>query len=290
MCLCRNQPALLTTSPAPKIIFRYRDGHYHLASDLMKKPAPPREELKKFAQEIRQLFDRAQKKPEEADLILTRWNPNYPVPQLWSKMLDLIYAGNETEAMTLFNEAWPDTYPDKQKALKRFNALTPGNIAYYAIQHAKSGRRAYGQSKTDPLHPCTQLNGRASLNQFEDAVKTEEGSDEPLLLTEVFSNEQEDPSTKAARNLDWQTFSASLNDRCQAILHVLAEGGQLKELAKTLKVSTSTINNNKNQLKLKLLEFFGSDILKEISHMPQWRTNLLAHREMLACREERMPA
>lgn len=178
-------------------------------------------------------------------------------------------------------------YDNAEKAGKQ---VTPGNIAYYAIQHAKSGRRAYGQSKTDPLHPCTQLNGRASLNQFEDAVKTEEGSDEPLLLTEVFSNEQEDPSTKAARNLDWQTFSASLNDRCQAILHVLAEGGQLKELAKTLKVSTSTINNNKNQLKLKLLEFFGSDILKEISQMPQWRTNLLAHREMLACREERMPA
>jgi len=178
-------------------------------------------------------------------------------------------------------------YDNAEKAGKQ---VTPGNIAYYAIQHAKSGRRAYGQSKTDPLHPSTQLNGRAKLNQFEDAVKSEEGSDDPLLLTEVFSNEQEDPSTKAARNLDWQTFNASLNDRCQAILNVLAEGGQLKELAKTLKVSTSTLNTSKNQLKLKLLEFFGSDILKEISQMPQWRTNLLAHREMLACREERMPA
>jgi DNA-binding CsgD family transcriptional regulator len=178
-------------------------------------------------------------------------------------------------------------YDNAEKAGKQ---VTPGNIAYYAIQHAKSGRRAYGQSKTEPLHPSTQLNGRARLSNFEDAVKTEEGSEDPMLLTEVFSNEQEDPSTKAARNLDWESFMSSLNDRCQAILNVMAEGGQLKELAKTLKVSTSTLNTSRNQLKAKLLEFFGSDILKEIATMPQWRTNLLAHREMLACREERMPA
>ena len=175
-------------------------------------------------------------------------------------------------------------YDNAEKAGKQ---VTPGNIAYYAIQHAKSGRRAYGQSKTDPLHPSTQLNGRARLSCFEDAVKTEEGSEEPMLLTEVFSNEQEDPSTKAARNLDWESFTAPLNDRFKAILNVLAEGGQLKEVAKKFKVSTSTINTSKNQLKVKLLEFFGSDILKEIATMPQWRTNLLAHREMLACREER---
>lgn len=64
-------------------------------------------------------------------------------------------------------------------------------------------------------------------------------------LTEVFSNEEEDPSTKAARKLDWESFMGSLNDRCQAIPHVLAKGGQLKELAKTLKVSTSTINTGR---------------------------------------------
>ncbi|NBU10674.1 MAG: hypothetical protein EBS84_16910 [Proteobacteria bacterium] len=120
----------MIASPAPRIIFRYRDGHYQLALDLMKKPAPPWEELKMFAQEIRQLFDQAQKKPEEADLILTRWNPNYPVPQLWSKMLDLIYTGNEIEAMMLFNQAWPDTYPGKQKALKRFNALVDSSSPF----------------------------------------------------------------------------------------------------------------------------------------------------------------
>lgn len=115
--------APMIASPAPTIIFRYRDGGYQLAPDLMKKSAPAKEDLKKFAQEIRQLFEQAQKKPEEADMILTRWNQEYPAPQLWSKMLDLIYSGNENEALQLFEEAWPETFPGKQRALKKFNAL-----------------------------------------------------------------------------------------------------------------------------------------------------------------------
>ena len=115
--------ASMIASPAPAIIFRYRDGRYQLAPDLMKQPAPPKEELRKFAQEIRELFDQAKKKPEEADTILTRWNQEYPVPQLWSKMLDLIYSGNENEALQLFEESWPATFPGKQRALKKFNAL-----------------------------------------------------------------------------------------------------------------------------------------------------------------------
>lgn len=42
-------------------------------------------------------------------------------------------------------------YENAEKAGK---IATPCNIDYYAIQHAKSGRRAYDQSKTDPLHPA----------------------------------------------------------------------------------------------------------------------------------------
>lgn len=118
-----NVIAPMIASPAPTIIFRFKDGRYQLASDLMKQPAPAKEELKKFAQEIRQLFEQAQREPGKADEILTRWNPDYPVPQLWSKMLDLIYGGNETEALKLFDEAWLETYPGKEKALRKFNAL-----------------------------------------------------------------------------------------------------------------------------------------------------------------------
>jgi len=42
-------------------------------------------------------------------------------------MLNLIYTGNETEALNLFEESWPETFPGKQRALKKFNALVEGS-------------------------------------------------------------------------------------------------------------------------------------------------------------------
>jgi hypothetical protein len=41
--------------------------------------------------------------------------------------------------------------------------VTPGNIAYYTIQHIKSGRRSTGSSVVDVLGSGTQLNGNTRL-------------------------------------------------------------------------------------------------------------------------------
>ena len=41
-------------------------------------------------------------------------------------------------------------YDNAEKAGKK---VTPGNIVYYTIQHARSGRRSYGTFSVDPLHP-----------------------------------------------------------------------------------------------------------------------------------------
>jgi len=175
-------------------------------------------------------------------------------------------------------------YENAERAGK---TVTPGNITYYAIQHAKSGRRAYGRSITCPLHPATQLHGRAELNSFEEPVGGEEFGEE-LALADVFSNDHEDPATQAARKLDWELFVTTLNDRAKALVEKLVEGGSLSDVARSLSVSASTIQLTKNQLKARLIEFFGVDILAEVLRQPQWRDNLLANREQLACRTERM--
>jgi hypothetical protein len=132
------------------------------------------------------------------------------------------------------------------------------------------------------------LNG--DPDSFEVAVKEDECGGEPMLLADVFTNDNEDPATQAARKLDWELFVATLNDRLRCILEVITEGGCLKEVAVKFKVSTSTINNNKQQLAVALREFFGADILKDILQLPRWRDNLQASREHLACRAERLAA
>ena len=171
----------------------------------------------------------------------------------------------------------------------RGKTVTAGNIAYYTVLHARTGRRSYAAGSPDVLHPKNRMKA-GEPESLDEAVKEDEFGGEPLLLGDVFSSEHEDPAVKAARQLDWEQFRSTLTDRCQAVLQTIAEGGQLKEVAAKFKVSNSTIQNTRHQLAVKIREFFGVDILKEISRLPQWRNNLLAHREMLACRDERQPA
>src|ERR1017187_7834206 len=44
--------------------------------------------------------------------------------------------------------------------------VTASSVAYYAIQHAKSGRRAVGHSSTDVHASNTQLSGRSRLESM----------------------------------------------------------------------------------------------------------------------------
>jgi hypothetical protein len=92
-------------------------------------------------------------------------------------------------------------------ALKMLNSaelkgkkVSAGNIAHYTVLHARSGRRSYAAGSPDVLHPKNRmLNG--DPNSFEVAVKEDECGGEPMLLADVFTNDNEDPATQAARKL-----------------------------------------------------------------------------------------
>ena len=80
--------------------------------------------------------------------------------------------------------------------------VTPGNIAYYTIQHLKSGRRSTGSSTVDVYGSGTQLNGKTRLNSLEEVVASnEEYGGEIFELHDVLSRDEEDPGTKAARRI-----------------------------------------------------------------------------------------
>jgi hypothetical protein len=166
--------------------------------------------------------------------------------------------------------------------------VTPGNIAYYTIQHMKSGRRSTGSTVADVLGSGTQLNGRSRTNSFEEVVSSdEETGGEIFLLHDVLSNDQEDPSTKAARKMDWETFCAGLTDRELETVLAVAEGKSMVDVANKFRVSTSTIQNVKKSLGDKLLALMGNDILVEVRRSPRWKDNLAAADERMACRHER---
>lgn len=165
--------------------------------------------------------------------------------------------------------------------------VTPGNIAYYTIQHSKSGRRSVGNSMADVHGTGTQLSGKVRLTSLDEAVYTDENSGESLTLGDMFGLEAEDPSVTAARNLDWHTFLAAQNKRGRAIIQAMLEGRSFTAVAKEFRVSLSAIQGHKQQLASRLLGFMGTDILHDIARKPQWQMNLEASRERMACKEAR---
>ena len=164
--------------------------------------------------------------------------------------------------------------------------VSPGNIAHFAVKLVKQGRRSYG-SKPDPLHPAAILSGRSRVLSLDEPVKYEEGSDEPLVLGEVLASEAEDPSATGARNLDWQAFTATLDELARTILQCLADERPLLEVAHAVGMSRSGIQLHKNRLTAAVQAFMGPELLRELQRPPQWRINIRAVREKLACRYER---
>jgi hypothetical protein len=88
-------------------------------------------------------------------------------------------------------------------AERRGKKITPGNAAYYAIQHCKSGRRSTGSSCVDVMASGTQLHGHTRLDSLEQVVASnEECGGEIFELHDVLAADQEDPATRACRRLD----------------------------------------------------------------------------------------
>jgi hypothetical protein len=172
----------------------------------------------------------------------------------------------------------------------RDKKVSAGNISYYATKLVRSGRRSTGESKTDVLSPRTQMVARCRVMSLEEPVKYEEGSEEPLALDEVLACEAEDPSATGARNLDWQAFTGMLDELARTILQCLADERPLLEVAHAAGVSRSTIQTHKNRLSVAVRSFMGQELLQQLQRSPQWRLNIRATREKMACRYERRPA
>ena len=107
--------------------------------------------------------------------------------------------------------------------------VTAGNVAYYTLQHLKSGRRTVGNSTVDVLASATQLNGRSTVYSVNEDVPMYGETDETVQVSELMSRDEEDPSTKATRRLDWQDFFASRDRKDRQLIDCLAEGCTARE-------------------------------------------------------------
>jgi DNA-binding CsgD family transcriptional regulator len=170
---------------------------------------------------------------------------------------------------------------------RRVKTISAGNVAFYTIQKLKCGRRSTGSSTVDVYGSSTQINGTTRLTSLDETAGGLDDIGEPLVLHDVLSCDQEDPGTKAARKMDWDSFMAGLSEKDKTIIQFIVEGKPLASLARRRHLNTSTLLYHKNRLALKIQDFMRSDILIQIRRKPNWKNSLDATREKMACREER---
>jgi hypothetical protein len=166
--------------------------------------------------------------------------------------------------------------------------VTAGNIAYYAIQKLRCGRRSIGSTVADVLGVGTQIQGNTRLTSLDEVASGDGHNGEGVFeFHDVISNDHEDPATKACRKTDWDSFMAGLSDRDKAIIHCIVEGEPLASLARKRHLNNSTLMYHKERLAKAIVEYMGCEILIDIQRRPEWKNNINCTRERLACREER---
>lgn len=168
--------------------------------------------------------------------------------------------------------------------------VTPGNIAYYAILHTRSGRRSTSGTRTDVMAPGTQLDGKSCVLSFQEEVGYDEELGEPITLGELLTTEADDPAMTAARNIDWSEFMDTHDHRFEAIIDATATGQTMEPVARRYGCSLSTISTLKRRLSAELQECFGGDILLEVGRRPEWLSSIQVERERVACRSDRRRA
>jgi len=132
-----------------------------------------------------------------------------------------------------------------RRGTRKLRTISAGNVAFYTIQKLKCGRRSTGSSTVDVYGSGTQINGTTRLTSLDEAAPMTGPDDvgEPLVLHDVLSNDQEDPATKAARKMDWDSFMAGLSARDQAIINCLVEGKPLEQLDSAVSQGTSGLED-----------------------------------------------
>jgi 4-hydroxy-3-methylbut-2-en-1-yl diphosphate synthase IspG/GcpE len=176
---------------------------------------------------------------------------------------------------------------DRLEHQGKLGKVSPGNVAFYCLQHLKSGRRAGGSSTVDAHGTQSQLNGASKLHSLSEVVSESECGNEIFELQDVISNDHEDPGTVAARRLDWDTLCQSLTQLEMLLIKCLVNGLGIREAAEIAHVSYWTMQDYRRKVAVKIVEFMGVEILCDIALTPGWKIGLDCERELLACRADR---
>ena len=162
--------------------------------------------------------------------------------------------------------------------------VPPSSVAYYTILHLKSGRRSHSAARTDVMGSGTQLDGKTCVLSMETEVGWDPEMNEAIRLGEFLACNQDDPSVRAARNLDWDDFTNSHDYRYGVLLTDMAEGKDVLARSKEWGQKYSQVRSMKEKMEMALREHMGPEAVSDAVRRPAWVGDLHAERERSACR------
>jgi hypothetical protein len=167
----------------------------------------------------------------------------------------------------------------------RGKPIYPGSVAFYAIQHAKTGRRSYGATRTDALCAAVQLDENVTIASMDEPVAGEH--EDEMTLHDMLAGPVEDVAQQAARELDWAALMENLSERDLAILRTTINGERLHVLAQQFGVSQPRLTQLKREIGRQIQLRWGPTVLEDIARHPAWCAAIHAKHERQACRYER---
>ena len=152
----------------------------------------------------------------------------------------------------------------------------PNSIAYYSIQRTKSGRRSYGDSRTDVMNPGYQMDNEGSVCSMQAPVG---GEDEDFTVGDMIASRTEDIAAKVLRQIDWDAFMTTLDARKRVIVEELMVGGGTGDIARRLAVTSARIVQLKREIGQAIRKFMGDAILVDAVSESVWQRDIRCLRE-----------
>ena len=162
--------------------------------------------------------------------------------------------------------------------------VPPSSVAYYTILHLKSGRRSHSAARTDVMGSGTQLDGKTCVLSMETEVGFDPETMEAIRLGEFLVCDQDDPSTRACRNIDWDAFTNSHDYRYATLLSDMAIGKDVLHRSKEWGVKYYQVRMLKEKMEHDLREYMGPEAVEDSMRRPSWFGDLHAERERSACK------
>ena len=151
----------------------------------------------------------------------------------------------------------------------------PNSIAYYSIQRTKSGRRSYGDIRSDVMSPGYQMDNEGSLCSMQEPVCDEDD----LTVGDTIACKSEDMASKVLRQIDWQAFLETLDARKRRIVEELMFGYGTGDIARLFSISASRIVQLKREIAQDIKSFMGESILSDAGQESVWERDFRCLRE-----------